>query len=171
MTNDFIQLWIESKNKEYFLIGQHRCDVCRNYLEGVGVLFMDWRTKGSKIWLIHGGCKEKISKQVMGTTEVKTVLLLDKKPSNARPVLIRPPKLVSSSGLSVFDAALRENDSKIGSKTENYAINDMTVHAGRESWEGASIGAPDMKLLNEKDKELSEKEVLKLLEEYNETNA
>lgn len=87
---------------------------------------------------------------------LKIIVLIDKLPSDAIPVFKRPPKTQVGAVDNVFDLA--DNDRVPVEK-------DYTKLSGRtESIQGAIVGNPDMDLLQEKDKNISEKDGLDFLD-------
>jgi hypothetical protein len=65
------------------------------------------------------------------------------------------PHLSNASNLDTFSAAYKNI-------AEEKTI-DKTKHAMRETWSGVSIGAPDMKMLEAKDKPADNKEIKQIL--------
>lgn len=159
----------QGKNATFMLEGEHNCSLCQKIIEETNAMIVtvfSGKPSESTFYISHVKCGKKKSQNIIGNVEVKLTLINMDIPKNAELVPLRPPRLHSSSDLSTWEAATSFGDKKMKSDTSTgYQINDKTVYAGRESWEGASIGSPDLKLLEEKDKELSEEEGIKLIED------
>jgi hypothetical protein len=87
--------------------------------------------------------------------EDKIALVVSEIPFNAVAVFPIKPALSNSSNMDTFAAALRN----IGDEVTT----DRTVHAGRESWEGSTIGKVDYKALEQKNKHASDSEIYQIL--------
>jgi hypothetical protein len=115
---------------------------------------------GKKKSFIHEYCLRCAakSKDSLGVaTSSFMALVVDRPPLSSVPVVLKAPEFTTRA--NSFEAATLEFDKKIFSNTaDGYKIVDNTKLAGRESWEGASIGAPI------KEKEISADDAIKLLE-------
>jgi len=115
-----------------------------------------WRLKHFSTKLLCEDCTSNI--QDLGIVEEKKLILFtDVLPDDAVPIFLNPPVLKDSKNdLTLFEAATKQ----IGDETKE----DKTLMVGRDSWDGAKIGYIDKKLLQFKDKEVTLKKGLKLLE-------
>ena len=74
-------------------------------------------------------------KQIGIVMEVRTILFTDTMPEDARPEFILGTHLVDCKGnLTVYDIP------KLEKNNPGAIVKNRTVYAGRESWQGATIG-------------------------------
>lgn len=125
------------------------CSRCENKIKDFFFLNINWnRKKKSEMNFYCNMCVGNVD-VFAEVSEFKVVMLVDKIISGLTPVIIDSPQLVDSkNNMTTFDA--------VGLPAPR--VVDRTKYAGRESFEGALIGANIHDLIEEKDKplELSE---------------
>jgi hypothetical protein len=144
----------------YFYLGKRTCDFCDNeIIDPNGILEVSFNKisffevggvkkrlnnpKYNKITkLYHFGCISKVSNKLKGDKfQDFHVIFAYEVPGGSIPVLINNINLREGGNVSVFDAVELPSDS----------VKDRTVHAGRDSLEGASVGLVDSSRLDELD--------------------
>lgn len=144
-------------NKNYFTTENVDCSYCRQPIEKIIIHCYCWTKKRCIKETYCINCYNKM-KNIYIVMEKKTIILVDDYPDDSIPIVNRPPVLATSRDMTVFEVA----DKQVADES----VIDKTKYAGRPegSWIGIQIGQPDMKLLKVKDKALSQKEGIKLLE-------
>jgi hypothetical protein len=146
----------------YFLVHPGLCDFCSGSLGHVFNHVVDWNGKKNSIHVFCDKCYAQ-KPGLFSSQEWKRCLSADDingLPPGSVPVTIRHHGLRNSHNLNCWDAADPKYDSKMGCDSSSYVVDDKTVLAGRESFEGACIGVNPKDVL-----EKSEEEVVALLEE------
>lgn len=138
---------------EYWCTDEEKCFHCGIPLMGVAVAVPVWKSGGA--YKIHFFCPQNCASfaaKKYGFFETSSqrvsnflVRFCEETPSNVRFWYPHPPEFKSGT-MNLFDAA-RERPSVMGD-------DDRTVLAGRESFEGVSVGADVSVLLEEKDKNI-----------------
>lgn len=133
MTN----LFYSPSQKKYYCPDPGKCTNCDDEIENVMAHVRFWNKKES--WSSNY-CLSCFG-HIKGHALVKEGFTVACRypPKDAHPVLQRPPQLTNSNEISVFDAA----------KLESKKTVDRTVHAGRESIEGAGVGNLEYKKRHE----------------------
>jgi hypothetical protein len=150
-------MYFSPKNNSIFTNDIIKCEKCKSQ-DKVMAYLIYWRKKDFTEILLCGHCIDKKLNQFGIVVEKKLIIVTDKLPSDSVPIFLRPPTLQHSKrNISVFEAADRQLDNEV--------TIDRTKLAGRETIFGARIGSPDMKLLKEKDEELTLKKGLNLLDD------
>lgn len=148
---------LRGKDGQFYTDEHPKCSKCRQFINAVGINGISfWKVEKIVRWYCQT-CWPKIKS--FGIVEIDRVVHIDAAiPKDASPVFDERPDLADSKGaVSVFEAA-----SQRIAPAEN--IIDKTRIAGRESIHGAQIGAPDMALLEEKDKRIQASEGLIFLD-------
>lgn len=118
-----------------------------------------WRKRNYETKLLCDNCLVEIKQSWGVIQEHKMIMFTENLPDDCVPVFLRPPELQDSrDNKTVFEVADRQQDSE--------TTKDRTRLAGRQSWVGIKIGAPNKKLLEDKDKELNLKDGLNVLEDH-----
>lgn len=153
-----VKMWYSPMNNNYFTEDVELfCNNCKQPINKILIHCFEWGRNEATEAIYCKQCYKKIN-QIGKVLEKKVVLVVPTLPQDAFPVLLRPPVL-KDGAISLFEAV----NQKVAPADE---IVDKTVLAGRKegSWEGSKVGAPDMKLLKQKDKKLTKKEGLRLLD-------
>ena len=119
----------------YFTDVNKECDNCFNIIEDIIYIRVHWDKLGSGIKYFCFNCQ---NKQPIHATviENRIAVVTEDIPKDSVPNFFNKPILNNATNLTNFDVALKN----LGSET----IKDKTVYAGRETWEGTQIGAPDI---------------------------
>lgn len=134
---------VKDGKTDLWLVGKHKCSHCGKELFGPAYLCSSW-VRNNLQPLIQVFCINHVSKRFkMGFVgNIQVVGVIDDVPFRAIRVFLTPPVLTSSRDCSVFDI----------SKLKSDFVVDKTVHAGRFSLEGSSVGVslpePDVSLLS-----------------------
>lgn len=155
-----INVYFSPKNQEYYSQEQIACDFCNK--EG-NVIFLITFTNKNQHKRHHycNNCLREIPDNPYIIKTTRIILLINDLPKDAQPFIENGTEIgYGKMGLTVFNTADKQID--------NEKIINKTVHAGRESLAGSIIGQPDMKLLEEKEKNLSLEEFKKELLEISE---
>lgn len=139
---------VKRENRSYF-VGECQCTRCDKELKlnDVVLVYECWRKKTCYNALFCQDCINK-HEDVSRVESVNTCIVTNKRPPGSYPILISPPTLSDGrNNATVFSMA---NENIDGEETR-----DMTKLAGRESLEGAQIGADISDVDAEKDKVLS----------------
>lgn len=156
-----MKLYVSTKeNALWFAVGNYHCVKCKEPINSC-VASIKWeQKKETDILLFCHHCIKYRDKNPYNHFEKKGVLLSllpvlikEERPRNVRVWVPFPPEFTYGR-LNLFEAADPRFDNKMNSDTSAYQIEDKTVYAGRESWEGASIGVVDKSLLEEKDRSI-----------------
>lgn len=158
-----IKVYYSQLNSNYYTTDSLKCECCRKNIERIARHVAAWNRRKSACFTFCQGCYSRLGGKVTGiVTERKVVMIVPTLPEDAVPVFDNPPVLKDSE-LSLADAA----SNKLAPADK---VIDRTVYAGRESFDGLKIGAPDMKLLSAKDRKLSTSAGLSLLESLTEVS-
>lgn len=161
MRIDIPNMVFSEKYKTFYIKEPSRCVECKAFPDGSVSVLCSWSKTNSHIDYFCHRCLVKIRRHMNGDREelFNGVIVMDdpqELPDDVYPVVVKPFSLVQGRYMDVFEAATSKNDGAV--------VIDRTKLAGRESFEGAQIGAPDMKAIEEKDKEVSQKEGFDLLD-------
>lgn len=142
-----IMVAFSPRNKNYFTTTKGECSKCGQPVRGAFMYVIRWGKYRSQEFIYCRGCYDR---RILGETltETKVVLATEVMPDDAIPYIPRPPALTSRN---------RSNEEVAVTNIDGEEVIDHTVYAGRPegSWQGAQVGAPDMELLAEKDRELN----------------
>ena len=160
MTGNMGTLWFNNKEKKYFFVVNYKaqvgCNKCDEKIDLKDSVMFQRQYWPKPVELIFcDKCVEK-SKDFFAD-EHMIVTITDRTPLNSHIVPFESLKTVIISKGTVWDVAMRHDDGA--------TVNDRTVHALRENWEGSNVGLPDKGRIRELDKPIkSVKEAGKVLD-------
>lgn len=136
-------VYYDQARNVYYWSGAPLCKNCKDQINSDVGFFIIRHPKTEKTYgaLWCAGClqySQKNCPKVLYASEILSVHF-DDIPPTAHLVPLSRMSLSSAAEVTVFSAAI--SNKGIKSDTSNVKVNDQTRLAGRESWEGASIGA------------------------------
>lgn len=154
----------------YWYQGTAKCSYCSCDIPMVAFHVRVWMLKGDFYDLfVCPNCINKIPEisKTEPIQEKRQIILCDSRPPNCNVVLPRRPEMVEGK-ISVFDAA--QSNKGVNADSSTSKVIDKTMLAGRsdstllDDDAPVLLGADVNKQIEEKDKVLSEKDAVKLLE-------
>jgi len=133
--NQILLYYSEITKKHYTDDKILECSTCNCRISAGHVFIYSYAwTKHDTIEQFSCGRCHKEIKPLGRVMEERIVYVVASIPLNARPIVLRQPQLKRGSCSDIFEAALRQIADEV--------VVDRTRIAGRESWDGACIGAP-----------------------------
>ena len=160
----------------WYAVGPESCAYCEEPLM-TAIASVKWeRHKNAEFLLFCPHCIEKRYEMPYNHYARPNALfcllpvrIVPERPKNTRVWIPAPPDFTPGR-ISTLDAANPSFDKRLSSDADAYQIEDNTVYAGRESFEGAQIGSVNRHLLLEKDKTISPKEAEELLQQLKDSD-
>ena len=167
-----MKLYVSTKQPaHWYTIGTHNCTHCDTILNYSCIASIKWMRGDIQpdILLFCHSCikkRELVPYNHFASTNtllsLLPIIILSQRTNGLRVWVPFPPDF-SAGRISSIDAANPNNDNKLLSDADGYEIDDQTVYAGRESFEGAQIGVVDKPLLDDLDKPIQLDDVKKYL--------
>lgn len=150
-----INLWYNEREKMYYSEAEFDCTNCREKINDYMLLALFWNKKHSWLSTYCKKCFRKISESSL--IQERRIVILSSPPALSYPILLRPPSLINSKQISVWEI------SKIDDKFPQSKTIDLRKHTpvldGTER-----IGNPDLDRIKELDASATEEDI-KLLED------